>query len=117
MGPELIDERRKKLVKLLGQKKRFEYLYDFGDSWWHRIRVEAMRPLSTSKVHAVCIGGEMACPPEDVGGLGGYVEFLEAVMDPQHEEHDSMIEWCGGHFDPAAFNLIEVNHRLEQIKL
>ena len=117
LGPELIDERRKKLLKLLGRKKQFEYLYDFGDSWWHRIRVEGMLPLTGPKPHAICIAGEMACPPEDVGGLGGYFEFLEAVINPQHEEHESMIEWCGGSFDPVVCNIIEINERLKQIKL
>lgn len=117
MGPELIDERRKKLVKLLGRTRQFEYLYDFGDSWWHRIRVEAMRPLTTSKPSTLCIGGEMACPPEDVGGLPGYYEFLEVISEPEHGQHDTMLEWCGGSFDPADFNITETNERLEQIKL
>jgi hypothetical protein len=116
-GPELIDERRKKLVKLLGRKRQFEYLYDFGDSWWHRIRIEAMLALTTPKPQAICIAGEMACPPEDVGGLGGYYEFLDIVADPQHEEHESMIEWCGGRFDSANFDIIATNDRLKQIKL
>lgn len=117
LGPELIDERRKKLLKLLGRKKRFEYLYDYGDSWWHGIRVEGMLPPTTPRPHAMCIAGEMACPPEDVGGLPGYFEFLEAVTNPHHEEHESMVEWCGGSFDPAACNIIEINERLKQIKL
>jgi len=59
----------------------------------------------------------MACPPEDVGGLGGYFEFLEAMSDPQHEEHESMIQWWGDAFDPQAFDVIQVNERLKQINL
>lgn len=93
IGPELIDERRKKLLKLLGRKRQFEYLYDFGDSWWHKIRVEGILPLTTPRPQALCLAGEMACPPEDVGGLSGYFEFLEAVTNPLHEEHDAMVEW------------------------
>lgn len=58
----------------------------------------------------------MACPPEDVGGLGGYFEFLNAMEDPQHEEHESLMEWLGGAFDPRAFELIQINKRLKQIK-
>jgi len=115
LGPELIDERRKKLLKLLGRKRQFEYLYDFGDSWWHRIRLEGLLPLTSPRPHAMCIAGEMACPPEDVGGLGGYFEFLEAVINPHHEEHESMIEWCGGRFDPVACSISEINERLKQM--
>ena len=104
-------------LTLLGRKKRFEYLYDYGDSWWHRIQVEGRLPPATPRPQAMCTAGEMACPPEDVGGLPGYFEFLEAITNPNHEEHESMIEWCGGSFDPTACNLIEINERLKQIKL
>jgi hypothetical protein len=117
IGPELIDERRKKLLKVLGRKRQFEYLYDFGDSWWHKIRVEGVLPLMTPRPQALCLAGEMACPPEDVGGLGGYFEFLEAVANPLHEEHDAIVEWCGGKFDPAHFDVTETNLRLQHIKL
>lgn len=56
------------------------------------------------------------CPPEDVGGLSGYFEFLEAVTNPLHEEHDAMVEWCGGNFDPTHFDVTETNLRLQHIK-
>jgi hypothetical protein len=29
---------------------------------------------------------------------------LEAIGDPDHEEHESMLEWVGGRFDPEAFD-------------
>jgi len=25
----------------------------------------------------------------------GYEDFLEAIQDPQHPEHESMLEWVG----------------------
>ena len=116
-GPELINEQRKRLEKVLGRKKQFEYLYDFGDAWWHQITVEALQPLATMKPSARCIGGEMACPPEDVGGLGGYFDFLEAMSDPNHEEHENMLRWHGHSFDPRTFDVVQVNENLKQIKL
>lgn len=116
IGPELIDEKRKKLEKVLGRNRRFEYLYDYGDSWWHTITLENRLPLTSARPGMVCIGGEMACPPEDVGGLGGYFEFIEAMKDPQHEEHENLMEWWGEAFDPRAFDLIQINKRLKQIK-
>lgn len=116
IGPELIDERRKKLLNALGRQRQFEYLYDFGDSWWHKIRLEGTLPLTTPRPQALCLTGEMACPPEDVGGLPGYFEFVEAVSNPLHEEHAAMLDWCGGHFDPTHFDLTETNLRLQHIK-
>ena len=44
-------------------------------------------------------------PPEDVGGPWGYGEFLDAIADPDHEEHAERLEWVGGPFDPATVDL------------
>jgi hypothetical protein len=64
----------------------------------------------------ICVAGENASPPEDVGGPPGYLEFLAAIRDPTHEEHTNFSRWIGGHFDPTAFDLAEVNARLAEIK-
>jgi len=50
-----------------------------------------------------------ACPPEDCGGIWGYEEFLEAINNPDHEEHEEMLEWVGGEFDPEHFDVNEVS--------
>ena len=63
---------------------------------------------------ALCLAGENACPPEDVGGAPGYQEFLQALADPDYPEHDELKQWIGGSFDPAAFDVDEVNRRLNQ---
>ncbi len=34
----------------------------------------------------------------------GYEELLEAIRDPAHAEHESMLEWLGGHYAPDAFD-------------
>ena len=60
----------------------------------------------------MCVAGRRACPPEDVGGVWGYADFLEATADPEHEEHDEMLEWAGDEFDPAAFDIDAINARL-----
>lgn len=117
-GPEpTIDERRVRLNTLVeAGARRFTYLYDFGDSWEHTVKVEdlVMPPREGARIR--CIAGENACPPEDVGGPNAYFDFLTAVRDPTHEEHASMLEWAGGSFDPIAFEITEVNERLAAIK-
>jgi hypothetical protein len=37
--------------------------------------------------------GEGTCPPEDVGGIAGYEEFLKAWHNPDHSEYESMRQW------------------------
>ena len=60
-----------------------------------------------------CTAGKRACPPEDCGGVWGYADFLDAIGDPEHPEHEEMLDWLGGEFDPEQFDLAEVNRRFE----
>ena len=59
-------------------------------------------------------GRGRACPPEDVGGVTGYADFLEAIADPENEEHDGFLEWAGGRFDPEEFNPVVATRRMKQ---
>jgi len=95
---------------------RFEYLYDFGDSWKHEILVESIEVPQTQLRYPVCLAGERSCPPEDCGGPYGYADFLEAIREPDHREHDEMLAWVGGAFDPEAFDLAAVNRKLRLLK-
>ncbi|MBX6352948.1 MAG: plasmid pRiA4b ORF-3 family protein [Thermoflavifilum sp.] len=93
------------------------YLYDFGDEWLHLIRVDVVFPDHPQVKRLECLDGAGACPPEDVGGVSGYAAFLEAITDPTHEEHFEYLQWVGGPFDPADFNVHEVNRRLARLKV
>jgi len=62
-----------------------------------------------------CLTGRRACPPEDVGGVWGYQEFLEAINDPEHEQHEELLDWVDGEFDPEEFDLAAVNAMLERL--
>ncbi len=55
-----------------------------------------------------CAGGAWRCPPDDCGGIGGFEEFLAAIADPQHDEHEAMLTWAGGAYDPAEFDPVAV---------
>ncbi|WP_237726504.1 plasmid pRiA4b ORF-3 family protein [Corallococcus coralloides] len=105
-GPPLLDE-RKYTVADLGQRARsvFGYIYDLGDDWVHRIRVKKVQPPESGRRYPACIAGARAAPPDDCGGTPGYEELLEALQDPEDEEHEELLEWVGGSFDPEAFDL------------
>ena len=99
------DERRFRLSAVVRtEKTKFLYDYDFGDGWDHEILVEKILPNEAGLEQAICLKGARACPPEDVGGVWGYASFLETIGDPDHPEHDEMLEWVGGDFDPEAFD-------------
>lgn len=73
----MLNEGRYSLEKVAPEEKcKFVYEYDFGDCWEHAIVVEKILPFEAGKVYPECIKGKRACPPEDVGGVWGYEEFL-----------------------------------------
>jgi hypothetical protein len=117
MGPPVNSETRKTLIKALYGKKKFSYLYDFGDGWDHRIKVEKKLPSGACTQVPYCIDGANACPPEDIGGAPGYAEFLDAMTDPSHPDHDDMLEWHGDSFGPTVFEWERVNQWLKDIKV
>lgn len=114
---EVRDERRVRLRDVvLGTPAKFVYEYDFGDCWRHDVLVEGVQEPKAGIQYPVCLAGKRACPPEDCGGIWGYADFLHAISDPRHPEHGSMKEWIGGAFDPAAFDLEEVNAALRRMR-
>jgi hypothetical protein len=95
-------------------KSKLIYEYDFGDGWEHVIEVQKIVEPETGVEYPVCLAGKKACPPEDCGGVWGYYELLATIADPDHEEHEEMLEWLGEGSDPDAFDLEEVNAMLAE---
>jgi Plasmid pRiA4b ORF-3-like protein len=87
-----------------GKRFRFAYEYDFGDSWYHEVLFEGRVAADSKAKYPLCLKGARACPPEDCGGVWGYAEFVEAIQNPNNEQHEEMLEWVGGAFDPEDFN-------------
>jgi hypothetical protein len=111
--PEMGNEDEVKLSQLVQRGvKKIGYVYDFGDTWEHTITVEKMVPSEPGVQYPRCIAGARACPPEDCGGPWRYPYFLEAIQNPKHKEHDEMLDWVGGEFDPEEFDLEAVNEEL-----
>jgi hypothetical protein len=114
---EVEDEESITVARVLPRKgSRARYEYDFGDSWEHLLQVEEVGPPEPGLVTPICLDGARACPPEDCGGPLSYPEFLEALRDPKHEEHEELLEWLGGEFDPEAFDLESVNRALRRFQ-
>jgi len=107
------DETKYKLSQLLtAEKSSMRYEYDFGDGWLHKIVLEKILPFDSTVELPLCVTGKRACPPEDCGGVWGYESLLEILKDKKHPEHEDMLEWLGGDFDPEDFDLDEINAQL-----
>jgi hypothetical protein len=109
-GLERKSEQKARLNDVLGRPKdRMVYEYDFGDSWEHEVLLEKMLPREPKVRYPVVTAGRRACPPEDVGGVWGYADFLKAIRDSSHSDHEEMVEWAGEGFDSEAFDVGEAN--------
>jgi tetratricopeptide (TPR) repeat protein len=112
---EVLDERKVTLAEVLPRERaKLVYEYDFGDGWEHDVLVEKVLDAEPGVKYPACVAGKRACPPEDCGGVWGYANLVEAVNDPEHPEHDEMLEWLGGGFDPEAFDVERVSRALQR---
>ncbi|GAA3784593.1 plasmid pRiA4b ORF-3 family protein [Streptomyces chiangmaiensis] len=137
-GLPAFDEKKAVLADVLPRTgDRMNYTYDFGDDWLHLITVEAVRPAQDGEGEfAVCTGGRRTMPAaEDLGGVWGLAELLERYEDGERPrstvvrhggeewvEYDSLLDevlagLCEEGFDPAAFDLAEVNRALTEVRL
>lgn len=120
--PELVETRdsQRTTLRELGLAKgaALTYVYDFGDDWVHHIRVEKVVKGRGAEDDSLpmLLDGARAGPPEDAGGVSGYERLIEALADPEDEEHEEMRTWAAGFtgvpYDPERFELVALNHAL-----
>lgn len=104
---------RVRLDELIEAKiKRFAYLYDMGDSWEHELRIEKVLAADPAQKYPRFIDGAGACPPEDIGGVPGFYNFLDAIDDPQHPDHETLADWYGGPYDLGDIGEADIKKRL-----
>lgn len=108
-----VDEARVPVASvLMREDQALKYEYDFGDSWEHEVTLEKILRSGKAETLPRCIKAVGQCPPEDVGGLPGFYEFLGAMKDTAHPDHLAVREWCGGWFDPDLVDLEQINRDL-----
>ncbi len=81
------------LSEFLPEHNHMLYTYDMGDNWEHEIQlVQVIEDYDKESPYLLEASGPT--PPEDVGGVGGYVNFREIMLDPNHPEYAEMKEWA-----------------------
>ncbi|MEA1974479.1 MAG: plasmid pRiA4b ORF-3 family protein [Bacillota bacterium] len=98
-----------KISKYLEKYKIIEYSYDFGDDWCFNIILEDIVNDYYFGFPTLLDGAETA-PPEDIGGIPAYYEFLKVYNNESHPDHERVREWGEGtHFrsyDPEHINMM-----------
>ena len=116
-GPnEIIDSKTIKIGDVLkSQGQKLDYLYDFGDYWQHSLTLERIIE-DLSIPFPICCSGNLSCPPEDVGGLPGFYDFLKIMNKPKHPEYKELKTWVqsklvavDNKYDPMKFYNERVN--------
>ena len=116
-GPECVNEKKVYIFDVFGAVgDKAEYTYDFGDTWEHSIKVEKVLAPEPDMNYPVCTAGKRNGPPEDCGGVYGYYNLIAVLQDPTHKDHEGLLEWVGGEFDPEAFSVEEINKRLAPLR-
>jgi hypothetical protein len=116
-GVRMHNDRNVRLEALLDRGvDQFVYRYDFGDNWEHLIQVEGVTDPEPGVEYPVLVSGAHRAPPEDCGGPPGFVDFVEAMQDETHEDHEAVLDWYGQPFDPDDMNLDTVEAMLGRIR-
>ncbi|QJW47929.1 plasmid pRiA4b ORF-3 family protein [bacterium BFN5] len=98
------------------EKQKIIYIYDFVDYWEHEIVLERIIPNASNYKNIMCTDGERACPPENCGGVSGYLEILATLRALVGEQDKEFIMLVNGQ-NPEVADLPRINRRLKRIKI
>ena len=91
---EAIVETGHRLSEYFPTYRHMIYTYDMGDSWEHSIAlVREIDDYSEDSPYLLEAIGQ--APPEDVGGVPGFIEFHDIMLNPKHPEYKQMKDWAG----------------------
>jgi hypothetical protein len=88
------------------------YLNDFGDGWKHQLEIIDISNEPQNDLLPEFILGQNACPPEDCGGAYRYLEIIEILDGPSHEEYESIKERIDPKFNPVKLKKLSITKEL-----
>lgn len=111
---EMVSDERAHILRDLLKRKGvgFNYHYDFGDYWEHRLVVEEISEPQPGTLYPVCLAGARCCPPEDCGGPYGFREMLKKFRNPKHKDYEALLDWLPEDYDPEKFELASIDMEL-----
>ena len=78
-------------------RDRFQYEYDFYDSWMHEIRLEKIIEYIPRETYPVCVSGSGGIPPEGCGGVWAFMEIRQNY--PEFHLTSRIIELLSGNVE------------------
>ncbi len=114
LGIEVRTPSSLKADKYLEEYGSLEYTYDFGDSWNMLITLEEVVD-DYYFGYPTLLDGEGEAPPEDVGGVDGFYDFLKVYNDPSNELYSEVVEWSKEQ-NYREFDIDWINDMLKAVK-
>jgi hypothetical protein len=116
-GDQPVDARKARLYDIVRDTgaKTIRYLYDFGDDWQHVIELERWFENTDTADMPFLLEASGRCPPEDVGGPGGYAAFLTTIAQAAHPGHAEALETAPAGFDPAIVNQADLERQMDAL--
>ena len=82
------------LNQILSEQNYIIYTYDMGDNWKHEVKL--INVIEDYDKDSPCLlEAEGQSPPEDVGGVHGFIEFRNIMINPKSPEYEDMKVWAG----------------------
>lgn len=103
-----------KIDNYIEKYRELNYTYDFGDDWRFLITLEEITE-DYYYGYPTLIDGAEAAPPEDVGGIPGYYEFLKSYHNEDDPDHEHVRAWAEGQLY-REYNEDFISHMLKFIK-
>jgi len=101
-----------KLSDYLGNYRTFRYLYDYTAHWHHYIDViEAIKDCTETL--PLLLSGEGDAPPDKVGGVEGYANFLKELKADNYKDRKNAEQW-GKQYGYKPFDFISVGEKVKR---
>ncbi len=95
--------------------KDISFMYDFGDSWELKLKVEEIYEVDSIKDYPRVIEGEGFGIIEDCGGVYGLMDMLE-IFQTKSDGYEEYADWLGmDELDLSQFDIDDMNFRLKKL--
>jgi hypothetical protein len=101
-----------RLSDYLPEYRTFKYFYDYAADWQHFIELTGVVENCAEEL-PLLLSGEGDAPPEKVGGVKGFADFLDKLKNGSYAERKAKQRW-GKHYGYEPFDLEAVREEVRK---
>lgn len=89
---QIKDAEYEKIDDYMKEGAKIDYIYDFGDYWHHSIKV--LEIIENGEENSKILSAKGITPPDDCGGVDGYLDIKETLENEEGKDHEEMLRWA-----------------------